>query len=97
MYAPALHAEAVLKLNFNPARFPILTPFYASALEAWHKPNLKSLEELRHIPLHDSTPLTAHISGRQVSFDDAWKTINIKCIADLITENGHWKDIDATR
>jgi hypothetical protein len=83
MYAPALHAETVLKLNLNSARFPKLTPFYASALEAWHNirpivnPQLKSLEELRHIPLHDYTLLTPHISGRKVSFDDAWKTLHI--------------------
>jgi hypothetical protein len=40
-YAPALHAEDVLKINQNPTRFPIMTPFYVSALEAWH--NMKRI------------------------------------------------------
>jgi hypothetical protein len=64
--ALALHAEEVLKLNLNPARFPIMTPFYASALEAWHNvkptvsPNLRSLEDLRRIPIWNSTLLNPH-------------------------------------
>jgi hypothetical protein len=105
MYDQALDAEAVLKLNLIPARFPKLTPFYASSLEAWRKirrivnPNIQSLVELRHVPLHDSTLLTPHITGGTVLFEDAWKNFNLKYIGDLITENGHWKklkDIDTT-
>jgi hypothetical protein len=55
-YAPVLDSEDMLKLNLNPTRFPVMTPFYASALEAWYniKPivnsNLQSLENLRAHP-----------------------------------------------
>jgi hypothetical protein len=105
MYAPDLHAEAVLKLNLNSTRFPILTPFYVSALQAWHdigpivNPNLQSLEDLRHIPLRDSTLMTPYICDYKVMLDEAWNTLNIIYIGDLIIENGQWKelkDIDTT-
>jgi hypothetical protein len=34
LFAPALHAEAVLEMKLNPTRVSALTPFYASAIEA---------------------------------------------------------------
>lgn len=99
MYAPALHAEDMLKINLNPTCFPIVTPFYASTLEAWHnmKPtvnlNVQSLEDLRRIPMWNSILLTPHISGHKLRFDEAWSALNIIYIGELIMENGHWKKL----
>jgi hypothetical protein len=105
-YAPALHAEDVLKLNLNPTRFPVMTPFYASALEAWYNmnpidnPNLQSFEDLRRTPIRNSTLLTLHISGHTLVFDEAWSAQNIHYIGKLLVENGQWKklkDINTTQ
>jgi hypothetical protein len=90
-YVPALHAGDMLKLNLNPIRFPLMTPFYASALETWHNmkpivnPNLQSLEHSRCSPMWNSTLLTPHISGHKLVFDEAWSALNIIYI--------HWKNI----
>jgi hypothetical protein len=104
-HAPALHAEEVLKLNPNTTRFPIMIPFYASVLEAWHNmkptvnPNLQSLEDLSGIPMWNSTLLTSHISGHKHVSDEAWSSL-ILYTGDLTMENAHWeklKEINTTQ
>jgi hypothetical protein len=87
------------KLNLNPTRFPVMTPFYASALEAWYnmKPivnsDLQYLEDLRRTPLRNSTLLTPHISGHTLGFDEAWSTLNIYYVGELLMVNGRWKEL----
>jgi hypothetical protein len=99
-YAPALDGKDVLKLNLNPTRFPTMTPFYASALQAWHRmepivnPNLQFLEDLRCTSIRNSTLLTPHISGHTLRFDEAWSAINIHYVGELLMENGKWKEME---
>jgi hypothetical protein len=69
------------------------------ALEAWHSmnttvnPNIQFVADLRRSPIRKSSPLTPHISGHTLFFGEAWSTLNVFYVGNLI-ENGHWKHIE---
>jgi hypothetical protein len=76
-----------------------MPPFYANALEAWHSictivtPNIQSVADPERPPIWNSTLLTPHISGHTLVFDEAWTTLNVFYVGDLV-ENGHWNHIE---
>jgi hypothetical protein len=57
-------------------------------------PNIQSVADLKHTPIRNSTLLTPHISGHTAVFDEAWTTLNVFYIGDLLMENGHWQHIE---
>jgi hypothetical protein len=73
---------------------------YANALEAWHNmshivnPNTQSFADLRRTPIRNSTLLTPHISGHNLVFDEAWTTLNMFFVGNLLMENCHWMLIE---
>jgi hypothetical protein len=89
-YAQVPHAEDVLKLKLDPTRLQAMPPVYASALEAWHSmntvinPSIQSFADLRRTPIQNSTLLTPHISGHALVFDEAWTTLNVFYVRDLV-------------
>jgi hypothetical protein len=98
-YEQVPRAENVRKLKFDPARFQAMPPFYANALEACHSMNtivntiIKSVADLRRTPIRNSTFTTPHISGQTLVSDEAWTTLNVSYVGDLM-ESGHWKHIE---
>jgi exonuclease III len=99
-YAPTLNAEDVLKLNLSPGRYLTLSPFYASALQAWHtltpiqNPHIQSYDNLRTTPILNSTLLNPHFSGHSLVFEDTWRTLHVHYLGDLLDDNNDWKNIE---
>jgi hypothetical protein len=82
-YECGLRAEDVLKLTLDPAKFHLLSPFYANALATWHEinpkvnPNIQSLEtKYLGITLDPRLTWTPHIAKKRKQIDLTIQRLN---------------------
>lgn len=87
----------VIKLKSDPTHLQPMPHFYANALEAWHimnpivNPNIQSAAHLRRTPVRTSSLLTPNICGHTLVSEEAWTTLHVFYVGDLLMENGHCK------